>query len=750
MPRAFVTGEQALLESESYQVHLQLWVEDPDGVFVDYTALGGSNWLMGFEHREGIDQAVSQIVIELWREDVTGSLAPLMGGSPYNRDALDNYVPGIDVGREFYIRNAITAPGVAPTSGQWWELVRGEIDEIPHGDRKSRMQLICRDLGGVLQEIETSEEMEFGTAGDSPEEIMQLVLDQWYPSVTLYTPVATGQTRGPLTVAKGRKLLDVLREVALDSARDLRYVWDAGTSAFRLTFYLPDRDKTVPDITVGPSLYTNITHLGRSRKLVRNDFSIVYTDVSTGLRTTRTRTNATSIAKYGGPFWMGFEEPANSPIDTEAEADAYLEAADLDTSEPLADQEIEILYYPHFQLNDLVRFTANGVHYDSDQDWAVVGVRRRCYPNERRVWVQTRGKPVASVKGWLRKAIPPPPTGPAGPIGLGVAVREQVSETADEGTLTLVPITGAVFDTVEMQTQVGNAAWGSWGTISASGGNYVGTVDLVEKHASKIAYRVTDDSVVVQENVVTFDFADVADVIDVNITDNDAGAITFIVEGDADTAIGAAKGRWSYTDGAGAYTSFDVDASRRGGYTFFGVTDVNFWVYVQLQNSAGTWGPTRRVDIPAYLGGVERFHRIDASTFVTGNPDYDVTDEYVTSAGAFDATSWHGVDFPNTIELTKLRAHAYITDDTFGAGMDIVSVSLSRHPDSGAVFTALANVTNGGPGSPEGAWTTVEDTLSEVIGSSASSYRLGIHVGTGTPPNARLKWVEFGYLGSWR
>lgn len=408
MPRAFVAGEQALLEGKAYNTHLQLFVEDPDGVFVDYTALGGSNWLLGFEHREAIDQAVGAITVDLWREDVTGSLAPLMGGSPYNRDALDNYAQALDAGREFYIRNAITALGATPTGGQWWEVIRGKIDTIPHGDRKSKITLIGRDLGGVLQDTIVQREMTFGVDGQSVEAAMQLVLDQWFPGVTLYVPTATGKTRGPLTVAKGRALLDVLREEALGIAHDVRYLPDeADSGTFKLTLYLPDRDKVTPDLTIGPSLYTNVSHLEISNKLVRTEFSIVFTDAATGQRVERTRTNAVALARYG-PRWMGFEEREGSPIDTEAEADEYLSFADADTSTPIADQEIELPYYPHFQLNDLARWTANGVHYDSDQDWAVVGIRRRCYPKERKTFVATRGKPVASVLGWHRKALVAP------------------------------------------------------------------------------------------------------------------------------------------------------------------------------------------------------------------------------------------------------------------------------------------------------------------------------------------------------
>lgn len=405
--RVFLAHEQALLTGAAYRVHTQLWVEDPDGTFRDVTALGGKDWLVGFEYSAAADQPVGSIRAELWREDVAESLAPLMGGSSLNRDAAGSYKRFLNAGREFFIRNALTTVSSAPAAGDWWEVVRGQIDDVPHGGRQSRIALTGRDLGGILLDTKTQTKEEYGTDGQTMEAGIQAVLNRWFPSVTLYTPVATGKTIPKIKIEKDRSLLEAIREIAHGIAWDVRYQWDQGTQSFRLTLYKPARDKSIADgFPITPGLYKDVRDLTITRRLVRNDFSIEFLNAATGKREVRTRVNQPSIDEYGR-LWMGFEEADDSPIDTPAEADDLLAAADNDVSEPLADQEIEMLYFPHIQLGDLLRFEPNGVHYDSAQQWAVVGYRHRLYPKERRTWIQTRGKPVGMVREWLRRALAP-------------------------------------------------------------------------------------------------------------------------------------------------------------------------------------------------------------------------------------------------------------------------------------------------------------------------------------------------------
>lgn len=850
MPRPFVTGEQALLEGESYGTHLQVFVEDPDGAFVDLTALGGRNWLVGLEFRSEQDQPVSTINVELWREDVTGSLAPLMGGSTYNRDALDQYARLLDVGREFYVRNAITAAATAPTGGQWWELCRGIVRTIPHGDRRSRIVLQGQDLGARLLKARSKEELTFGVDGQSLEAGLQLVLDRWLPGVSLYTPSATVRTIPRLVVAKDRPVFDVLREAALP--HDVRYLWDAGTSSFRLTLYLPDRDKTDEDLTLGPSLYDNVEHFEISDRYIRNDFSITFTNASTGKRETVTRQNQDSIDAYDAA-WMGFEEGSNSTIDNTAEAEDFLEAADSDVSFPLAEQEVRLRYYPHILLNDLILFEANGVQYDSDQKFAVVGVRHRLYPTERRTWVRTRpGKPVGAVKEWFRRSLnPPEPVGSEASVidvehiatasGLRtyrvhmgsivgethvhwklftgdlpdnylaqVMAEENLHSILDEdGDTFQAPeapegkaLRGYVFPRVYNQstekyevsgggiefkhdgtpapikvtvTATENAAGTSvdldvtpndprgvvsgariWVTqdgvesgptsLTLTGGVFEGTVALLPKpHVTAVRGELTrsDGGPAVPFVFPPLDSDKVADVILAPVSENDAGTATVNPQVDSDGVAGAGNGRYSL-NGGGAWSTFTIDANLRGVFSVTQTTSEQD-VLIQAKNANGDWGRSKQVKIPAYLGAVERFHRFAASMFVENAGSWANNGEFINNSGAGDSFFNKGVRFPKGIQLTKLRLHGYKAGTGVGSGVDGVDVFLGRIPDAGGVFSNLASCVL--PSASTG-WLTEEDTLSETVGDDA--YFFAGHVGAATPGNAKMKWIEVGYLGSWR
>lgn len=451
--------EQEILTTpgKAYQAHWEFWVEDPDGVYVNLSALAGKNWQVGFERIRGIDQPVPTVTVELWREDEDGSLAPLMGGSPLNRDALGQYKRLLNAGRGWYIRNVLTNVGNVPAPGDWWELIRGQIDDVNWPERKSKITLACRDLGGILLETTTKDELEFGVDGQSLEAGLQLVLDHWKPGVQIYVPVATGLTIPKLKVPRDVKLLPALREEATRFAMDLRYLWDAGTSSFRLTLYTPDRDKEIPDLTISPSLYKDIRQLSISRLNVRNSFTIWYPDKNTGKIERIDRLNQPSIDEYE-EFWMGFEEGPNSPLDDAVKASAFLGAADSDVSEPLLDQEVEMMFFPHLELGDLLELEPNNIHHDSAQKLAALTIRDRVYPTERRTWVQGREKPAGMFLPWFRRARRSGGT-PGAPV---VAHRIELSaagDTADIYVTTTSPLSSAERIRLHVKEEDAGAVW---------------------------------------------------------------------------------------------------------------------------------------------------------------------------------------------------------------------------------------------------------------------------------------------------
>src|SRR5690606_16812904 len=114
-----------------------------------------------------------------------------------------------------------------------------------------------------------------------------------------------------------------------------------------------------------------------------------------------------SIARYGRR-WMKIIEADDSPIDTEAEAQAMANAAVSDIAWPEAEQQIEALYFPAAEIGDLYRFRANGVHYDRDHDWAVASVRHFLALDRQRTTIRTRGKPAGMYRQWFRASSLPP------------------------------------------------------------------------------------------------------------------------------------------------------------------------------------------------------------------------------------------------------------------------------------------------------------------------------------------------------
>jgi hypothetical protein len=66
------------------------------------------------------------------------------------------------------------------------------------------------------------------------------------------------------------------------------------------------------------------------------------------------------------------KESSDSAIDSEDESDALGAAVLSDLAWPKAEQSIEMLYFWPVELQDLYRFTANGVHYSVNEDLAVV------------------------------------------------------------------------------------------------------------------------------------------------------------------------------------------------------------------------------------------------------------------------------------------------------------------------------------------------------------------------------------------
>jgi len=185
----------------------------------------------------------------------------------------------------------------------------------------------------------------------------------------------------------------------------VRYRYSSGDDDFTLQFFPPARTSTTPNATFGADRYIKLPRLAVDRADIRNAIAVRYPDSVSGQTEVVTVESSSSIDRYGR-MWMSISEPADSAIDTSSEAEVFGQAALDDLSEPDAEQSAEMHLWPVVELGDLYRWTANDVHYNADQDLAVVSFNHELSRNAHRTTLDLRGKARSGTKNWLDKADP--------------------------------------------------------------------------------------------------------------------------------------------------------------------------------------------------------------------------------------------------------------------------------------------------------------------------------------------------------
>ncbi|HEY8378727.1 MAG TPA: hypothetical protein VIK91_19680 [Nannocystis sp.] len=240
----------------------------------------------------------------------------------------------------------------------------------------------------------------YSTSGGAVEDQMQAIIDDVLGAgqVTLYTPSTPGWQITQF-VQRQEPLMEALRTLAGQIGWDVRYLWDSGTSQYRLTFYEPDRANTTPARTFTSSEYYRIGQLRQSRAGVRNVGELKYLDAATGTVKTVRAEDSGSIAKYGRRY-IGITEAATSNIDSATEAQSMIDGIISDLSEPVAEVSVELDYFSPAMLGDLYRLQANGVHHDSDLDLAVAAFQHTLRAGSWRTTLMCRGKPSGGFRRW--------------------------------------------------------------------------------------------------------------------------------------------------------------------------------------------------------------------------------------------------------------------------------------------------------------------------------------------------------------
>ncbi len=434
--RARTTDERNRMSATAVNHYIRVEVTNGSGVWKDLTALGGYDWVDGWSITASIDQPVASGTVSLKREtSAVNSLAPLMQNSALNVLAGGGYAPLLDVGRKIRISTAVTAANTAPITADWKLLLDGKIDEIDWEADPITVQF--RDMGALLLDTFIETKRAYGSAGGTAVQTeMQKILDDnlGVNAVILYTPVSPGWLIHQYeqdTVS----VMDALRALALQIGWDVRYKWDDGTSAWRLTLYDPGRARTVSDDSFGPTEYRDVTQLRLSDADVRNVVRVAFYDSAAGgVLSFVTRTNSTSITRYGRRF-MQIALSASSNVDTVAEATAMADAAVADLAFPPGTHEIATLFYWPIELTDLHTYVANGVHYDVDQQFAVTGYRHDAKGGEITTAPITRGSIAGAYKSWLAtegpalSLVPVPDFAPGNADGNSLAQIREGTET---------------------------------------------------------------------------------------------------------------------------------------------------------------------------------------------------------------------------------------------------------------------------------------------------------------------------------
>lgn len=397
--RTATSPELAVLALTVQKVTPRLKVENGSGTMIDV-----STWLEGFKLDVDVDKPVSGLVVSFRRDNQPfQSLAPLRGDSTLNRDDTASYSPLLDVGRRITLEVATNAPSDAPIAGDFKLLFDGRQDVVNW--EHSPVSVSARDLGGDLNDRWIETVQKYGSVEGVPiQTVVQQILDNGHGIGVLVLNVADDPAYdiAPGYYQQEMSEMDAFLALAQLRGLDIRYKYDEASGTFKFTLSDPPRGKTVPDYTFAASQYYDVTDLFIDRTNIRNVIQGEYREAGTFFRNTVTVEDATSETRYGRRFFR-IVEGDDSPIDSAAEMTVMVNAALSDLKDPKAEQEIEMPFFWPMDLNDLYRFTENGIHYNSPQDLAVTSYSHEFGRNRIRTVARVRGSPAGAYLNWLAR-----------------------------------------------------------------------------------------------------------------------------------------------------------------------------------------------------------------------------------------------------------------------------------------------------------------------------------------------------------
>ena len=387
---SFELWEDAALAAERQEL-IRIFVADDDDHLQNLSA-----WFVGATIQASVEAFAKTANIIFWRETPSASKAPLM-----------NDPQPIAPGRRVFMESAVLELDEVLEESDWSYLFSGRIDDTAWGGNASQIVVPCRDPAGRLHDSWILDERTYGS-NVTPvpiQTVMQAILTDNLTANPPTMNVIGDPDFGIVEYTQKRgSIQDGLFSNRDLQGWDLRYKWNYSDDELQLTYYEPDRTKTVPDHVFGVDDYFEISEVSLSALGVRN-YVIVDWDPD---QPAVVAEDSTSIAEYAnadsdGIFPLLVDETGNAQINTQAAALALAEAILAETAFPSLSHTARNAFAPEVEIGDLCRYPANGIHYNTAQDVAIVGYTHEIRPDGNQTTIAARGSPSGSVTRWYLK-----------------------------------------------------------------------------------------------------------------------------------------------------------------------------------------------------------------------------------------------------------------------------------------------------------------------------------------------------------
>lgn len=405
--RTLTSAQSTVLQLTSRAVHAKVEIDRTgSGDWVDMTSLNGFNWLMTWEYSDSVDAPTAAAEFKFRSRHEYLSLSPFDSNSKLNASG-DLVFPY----RRIRLSTATVPYDTQPASGDYVLVFRGRIYEVSMAGED--LVATCRDEGGDLMDIFTERDRIQGSiAGTDVETVSQAILDAESTGVTLWsvngdgTPAFDGGDSPSWAIKQyiqnKAPVLKIITGLWEQLGWICKYRWQTTAADFKLVAYEPTRSGAAIARTFDAGDYYNVAALKVSNADVRNVIRVVYRDAA-GNWQYYENSDPTSITLYGRKF-MEIAEEVTSQINTSTEATAMAEAAMADLKDPVMLQTVEMPYFWAAEVGDKYTFTANNVHYTTDQSLGLIAVS---HGGDSRGAAHTtltcEGQPRGGIVRWLDK-----------------------------------------------------------------------------------------------------------------------------------------------------------------------------------------------------------------------------------------------------------------------------------------------------------------------------------------------------------